>query len=129
MADGLALLLQPPWGWVVATVFGALWGSFFNVAIHRLGREDARLRDVVTPPSHCPRCKMPIRARDNIPLVGWLLLGARCRDCGLPISIRYPLVELAGAGMGAAVYAAFVVGSGEPAPRALAHFLVEFMFV
>src|SRR4051794_2087617 len=96
-SEGLALLLAPPIGWVVATVFGALWGSFFNVAIHRLGHEDARLRDVVSPPSHCPRCKTPIRARDNVPVLGWLLLRGRCRSCGLPISIRYPLVELCGA--------------------------------
>src|SRR2546428_7236360 len=129
MQEGLALLLSPPLGWVVTTVFGALWGSFFNVAIYRLGQEEARLRDLVRPPSHCPRCKTPIRARDNVPLFGWLLLRGRCRACGAPISIRYPLVEFAGAAIGAAVYAKFIAGGGEPPARALARFLVEFLFV
>jgi len=50
---------------------------------------------VVSPPSACPRCGHPIRSRDNVPVVSWLLLRARCRDCGEPISARYPLVEAA----------------------------------
>src|SRR2546427_12962483 len=124
MHEGLSLVLSPPFGWVFATVFGALWGSFFNVAIHRLGREDARLRDLVRPPSHCPRCKTPIRARDNVPVFGWLLLRGRCRACGEPISIRYPLVELAGAGIAVAVYAAFIAGGAQPPGRLLTRFLL-----
>lgn len=48
----------------------------------------------MSPPSHCPRCNERIKARDNIPLVSWLVLRGRCRNCGEPISVRYPLVEL-----------------------------------
>jgi leader peptidase (prepilin peptidase)/N-methyltransferase len=50
---------------------------------------------VVSPGSHCPACGAPIRARDNIPVLSWLLLGGRCRVCSAPISARYPLIELA----------------------------------
>ena len=61
-----ALLVLPPWGWVVAGVLGAVWGSFFNVAIHRLGLYES----VVRPRSRCPRCSSPIAARDNILISG-----------------------------------------------------------
>lgn len=50
---------------------------------------------IAHPPSACPNCEHPIRGRDNIPIVSWLLLRAKCRDCGQPISFRYPLVEFA----------------------------------
>src|SRR5438067_12543980 len=96
----LALLLLPPAGYVIAGLWGAIWGSFFNVAIHRLGREDASLRSLLHPPSHCPSCLSPIQARDNLPIVGWLLLRGRCRSCRAPISARYPLIELLGVGTG-----------------------------
>jgi leader peptidase (prepilin peptidase) / N-methyltransferase len=65
-------------------------GSFLNVVIWRVPRGES----IVSPPSHCPRCNERIKARDNIPLVSWLLLRGRCRNCGEPISPRYPLVEL-----------------------------------
>ncbi len=54
--ETIALLFSPPNGYVLAAVWGALWGSFFNVAVHRLAREDASLRMLLRPPSHCPRC-------------------------------------------------------------------------
>ena len=73
-------------------VLGLLFGSFANVAIHRIPDGES----VVRPPSACPSCGDPIRPRDNVPVVSWLLLRGRCRDCGAPISARYPLVELAG---------------------------------
>src|SRR5687767_11396556 len=98
--EAIGLLLAAPYGYLFAAVWGALWGSFFNVAIHRLAREDASLAMVVRPPSHCPHCKTPIRAFDNVPILGWLLVGARCRSCKAPISVRYPLVEAAGLGIG-----------------------------
>lgn len=72
-----------------AFVFGALWGSFFNVAIHRWPRE----MSVVSPPSHCPACGAPIRPRDNVPILGFFLLRGRARCCGAPLSPRYPVVE------------------------------------
>jgi leader peptidase (prepilin peptidase)/N-methyltransferase len=78
------------------TVLGAVVGSFLNVVIARV---PAGL-SIVRPGSRCPRCEKPIAWYDNLPIVSWLLLRGRCRRCGLPISIRYPLVELLGAAAG-----------------------------
>lgn len=75
---------------VAAGVFGLLIGSFLNVVVWRVPRGES----VSQPPSACPRCGHGIRARDNVPVLSWLLLRGRCRDCGQPISARYPLVEL-----------------------------------
>jgi leader peptidase (prepilin peptidase)/N-methyltransferase len=71
-------------------LLGLLVGSFLNVVVHRvpLGESVAR------PPSACPGCGTPIRPRDNVPVVSWLVLRGRCRDCSETISKRYPLVEL-----------------------------------
>ncbi len=83
----------------------ALWGlaigSFLNVVIYRVPRHES----IVSPPSACPTCGAPIRKRDNIPVLSWLVLRGRCRDCHSPISARYPLVELATAALFAAVAA------------------------
>ena len=68
---------------------GAAFGSFVNVLAYRLPRRES----IVKPRSRCPGCGNMIRARDNIPIVSWLLLRGRCRDCGVAISLRYPLVE------------------------------------
>jgi leader peptidase (prepilin peptidase)/N-methyltransferase len=76
-----------------AFVFGAIVGSFLNVVIHRYPIEES----IVFPPSHCPECKARIRWFDNVPILAWLWLRGRCRDCRAPISLRYPLVELANA--------------------------------
>jgi leader peptidase (prepilin peptidase)/N-methyltransferase len=76
---------------VLAGVFGLLIGSFLNVVVWRVPRGES----VVRPPSHCPSCDTPIAPWDNIPLLSWLLLRGRCRTCRNPISVRYPLVELA----------------------------------
>ena len=84
-----------------AGLVGALIGSFLNVVIHRLPRGES----LVSPGSHCPSCGAPVRARDNVPLVSWLLLRGRCRNCGAPISPRYPAVELLTAAAFAAVVA------------------------
>ncbi len=70
---------------------GLLLGSFLNVCIARIPRGES----VVQPGSHCPHCNHPIRWFDNIPVLSWLLLRARCRDCGAKISWQYPAVELA----------------------------------
>src|SRR5437667_8300435 len=83
---------------VVAAVCGVLglaMGSFLNVVIHRVPRKES----VVRPRSHCPRCGSRLADRDNVPVLSWVLLRGRCRDCGEPISVRYPLVELATAGL------------------------------
>ncbi len=69
---------------------GLLIGSFLNVVVWRVPRGES----VVSPPSACPACGHAIRPRDNVPVLGWLLLRGRCRDCRAPISVRYPLVEI-----------------------------------
>ncbi len=103
----------PTWVWIAAAfVLGLLVGSFLNVVILRLParlihawKRDAREMlelegtepappGIVRQASHCPRCKHPLAAYDNIPLLSWLLLRGRCRHCKAPISIQYPLVEL-----------------------------------
>lgn len=76
-------------------VLGLLVGSFLNVVIHRV---PAGL-SLVTPGSACPGCGHPVRPYDNVPVVSWLLLRGRCRDCSTPISVRYPIIELATAGL------------------------------
>lgn len=70
--------------------FGLLWGSFLNVVIHRLPLGES----VVTPRSRCPGCRKLIKWYQNIPVLSWLLLRAKCANCGKKISARYPLVEL-----------------------------------
>jgi leader peptidase (prepilin peptidase)/N-methyltransferase len=80
---------------VVIGLFGLVLGSFLNVVIWRVPRGES----VVHPSSHCPGCGQPIRPRDNIPVLSWLLLRGKCRDCGVRISVRYPLVELATAAL------------------------------
>ena len=71
-------------------LLGGLIGSFLNVVAHRVPRGES----LVTPGSHCPACDAPVRPYDNIPVLSWLLLRGRCRNCGVRISPRYPLVEL-----------------------------------
>lgn len=78
---------------VYAGLLGALIGSFLNVCILRWGADPKQ--SVVRPRSSCPRCGRQLVWYDNIPVISWLLLRARCRGCGEPISIQYPLVELA----------------------------------
>lgn len=74
---------------VTLFLFGLVIGSFLNVVIHRVPRKES----VVWPASHCPRCGANLRARDNIPLISYAILGGRCRDCAAGISARYPAVE------------------------------------
>jgi leader peptidase (prepilin peptidase)/N-methyltransferase len=85
--------LPPPVQHVVYTaflfVFGSCIGSFLNVVVWRLPRGES----LATPPSHCPKCNHPLAWYDNIPVLGWIMLGGRCRYCRDAISIRYPLIE------------------------------------
>ena len=93
---------------VLLALFGLVVGSFLNVVIVRVPSGES----LVSPPSKCPLCEEPIRPRDNIPVVSWLLLKGRCRNCGEPIPAGYPLVEagnavlwvLAGVAFGASAW-------------------------
>jgi leader peptidase (prepilin peptidase) / N-methyltransferase len=87
----------------ISGVYGLVIGSFLNVVIWRVPRHES----LVKPPSHCPACDAKILNRDNIPVVSWLLLRGRCRNCGTGISPRYPFVELLTGVMFAAVGARF----------------------
>ncbi|HET7038954.1 MAG TPA: prepilin peptidase, partial [Gemmatimonadales bacterium] len=79
-----------PWMAVAgAAILGAAFGSFLNVCIYRLPRDQSLLH----PPSTCPSCGRRIPWYDNIPVLGWILLRGRCRQCRAPIAIQYPLVE------------------------------------
>lgn len=121
-----AFVAPPPlFGVVAAFVWGALWGSFLNVVIYRLPRG----RSLVRPGSHCPGCGHPVRPWDNVPILSWLLLRGRCRDCRMSISPRYPLVEGLTAALSVGVWARYVLFA-PPAPFAanLAAYLVFFSF-
>src|SRR5712671_5228901 len=84
------LPLPVPLACALMGVLGAIIGSFLNVVIHRLPREES----IVFPNSRCPSCGGVIAFYDNVPVVSYLLLAARCRSCRDPISARYPAVEL-----------------------------------
>lgn len=96
----LAGVLESQTVWLVVLVlYGLAFGSFANVVVWRLPRGES----LSSPPSRCPSCGAGIRWYDNLPVVSWIALRARCRDCGVRISARYPLVEaLSGALFGLA---------------------------
>ena len=71
-------------------LFGIVIGSFLNVCITRIPED----LSIVSPGSRCPRCEKPIKPYDNVPILAWIWLRGKCRNCGLPISAMYPLVEL-----------------------------------
>ena len=77
---------------VFSFIFGAVAGSFLNVVILRLPAEG---ESIVFPSSRCPKCLQAIRWYDNIPIISFIILNKRCRNCGGPISWQYPLVEFA----------------------------------
>ena len=85
LGDGLPIMVYGLVG-----LLGLVLGSFFNVCIYRLPREES----IVWPGSHCPRCRHALSPWENIPLVSFLLLKGSCRFCRQPISYRYPLIEL-----------------------------------
>ncbi|HZX43279.1 MAG TPA: prepilin peptidase, partial [Myxococcaceae bacterium] len=91
MREALALI-EVGGGWLLGTlgVLGLLVGSFLNVVIARVPREES----IVRPGSHCPACGHVLAWYENLPLLSWAALGGRCRACRAPISFRYPAVEL-----------------------------------
>jgi leader peptidase (prepilin peptidase)/N-methyltransferase len=108
------------WAYVIfAFVIGSCVGSFLNVVVWRLPRVEVpagtglwrsmllTLEHLSNPPSHCPNCKQHIRWYDNIPVIGWIKLGGRCRFCKQPISIRYPIVEAITGGLFAFYFVMF----------------------
>ena len=106
----LLSLLSFWWVLLGITVFlGGCVGSFLNVVAWRLPAGQS----VVSPPSACPACRTKIRPWDNIPVLSWLLLRGKCRDCSQPISPRYPLVEALCAMIWAAVFHHFVPGPAQ----------------
>lgn len=116
--------------WLVrlaALSLGALFGSFFNVAIYRWPRD----MSVVTPASRCPSCGEPVKPWLNIPIFGWLFLRGKARCCGTPLSPRYVLVELLGAVLALAVAERYFIGAelGMSALRAGLDTALYFAFV
>ena len=85
--------------WIVLIflfLLGCCIGSFLNVCVYRFPQHEslwAQLKGIYTPPSFCPRCQHKISSRDNVPILGWLMLGGKCRNCRLSISPRYPIIE------------------------------------
>ena len=85
------MIIDRPIATAVAGLFGLVVGSFLNVCSTRWPRDES----VVRPPSRCPGCGNPVRWYDNVPVLSWLVLRGRCRDCGMRISVQYPLAEAA----------------------------------
>src|SRR5690242_4579565 len=91
--------IPPAFGYIIAGVFGAIIGSFLNVVVHRVPNDES----IVFPNSRCPSCGSAIAFYDNIPVLSYIVLGAKCRHCKAHISFRYPAVELLTAAMFVAV--------------------------
>jgi leader peptidase (prepilin peptidase)/N-methyltransferase len=89
---------------IYSFIFGALVGSFLNVVIFRLPNEG---ESVIFPASHCPKCGTQLRWFENIPVFSWLALRGKCRTCKVPISLQYPVVEMAMALLSGALYRHF----------------------
>ena len=92
-------LVPPAFGYIVAGIFGAIIGSFLNVVVHRVPLEES----IVFPNSRCPSCGAAIAFYDNVPVVSYIVLRAKCRHCKAGISFRYPAVELLTAALFVAV--------------------------
>lgn len=112
-------------GAAIAALFGGLIGSFLNVVIWRLPRGE----NLAKPPSACPSCQAPIKPYDNIPVISWLVLRGKCRNCGARISARYPLVEALTAALYAAVVLRFGADSDVWLPLVFVTVLVPITFI
>ena len=123
--DESAAFLSSPLAVALAGLWGAIWGSFFNVCVARVPLGQS----VVRPGSHCMACGKPVRAADNIPILSYFLLRGRCRSCGVRFSIRYALVELLTALLSAALFWKFVAADPDGAVAIrLARFSLYFVF-
>ena len=111
-------------GRLLAGLWGALWGSFFCLVIVRLPAEES----IVRPSSHCRNCHAPIAWYDNIPLLSYLLLGGRCRQCKAHFSCRYFIVELLVCGLALALHQVYVVGGTAAIELRLAQFVITSLF-
>jgi leader peptidase (prepilin peptidase)/N-methyltransferase len=115
----------PPWVlYTFALCFGLIWGSFLNVVIYRVPRG----MSVVRPGSRCPACGTPIRPWDNIPVLGYLVLGGKARCCGAKLSPRYPLVEAIGGLLSVAILHVLILrslGAGADLARAGAVYIAD----
>jgi leader peptidase (prepilin peptidase)/N-methyltransferase len=109
----------------LAGLFGALWGSFFNVCIARVPLGQS----VVSPGSHCFSCQAPVRAFDNIPILSYLVLRGRCRSCGARFSPRYALVEVLVAAISVLLWWRFgAQDDGAPLGLRLGRYMFGFAF-
>ncbi|MBN2804561.1 MAG: prepilin peptidase [Deltaproteobacteria bacterium] len=115
----------PSWELILfAAIFGTMWGSFANVVIVRWPRE----LSVVSPPSHCFSCGAPIKWYDNIPVISYLVLRGRCRNCKTGYSPRYALVELASGIMAGVIMLLSINSTKELSAATLAVFFIWFTF-
>ena len=110
---------------VWSALIGAVVGSFVNVVVARVPAGES----IVRPGSRCPRCKSPIRWYDNVPMVSWLVLRARCRSCHAPIPARYPIVEALGAAAALVVFARHGLSAAAAAELAFAAALLALALI
>ena len=111
---------------VFSFIWGAIWGSFCNVLIHRLPRDES----ILSPPSHCPSCGKTIRWYQNVPIFSYVFLRGKCASCGVGISTRYPLVELVCATLSVAIWQSVAYDPHIPSVGiALACFIFRFYFI
>lgn len=126
MASFEALTGAPEYiAYIFVFVFGAAIGSFLNVVIYRVPNRQS----IVFPNSACPKCGSAIKAYDNIPLIGWAMLGGKCRNCKEPISARYPAVELLTALVFIAVYWRVGLNPFLPVALAFSAALIALVFI
>ncbi|MDP2166936.1 MAG: prepilin peptidase [Thermodesulfovibrionales bacterium] len=111
--------------YLIAALLGLIVGSFLNVCIHRVPREQS----IIWPASRCPSCRMPIGPLDNIPVISYIFLKGRCRRCGARISLRYPLVESLNALLYAGVVYRFGLGWHAPFYLAFVSSLIVIAFI
>jgi leader peptidase (prepilin peptidase)/N-methyltransferase len=112
-------------GYIFSFLFGACIGSFLNVVIHRVPNEQS----IIFPNSACPKCGKAIAGYDNIPILSWLVLGGKCRNCKVPISARYPAVELLTALIFVAIYWQFGFGWFLPVSLIFASSIIALIFI